>query len=141
MGKMIQSYQSDDGQIFATELEMLAHEAKIALTEEFPQLKVSIPAIMQHSERISTILEPLAAYYRRNHPETAEPETTLEHTVFGASGKPKWDTCQPVPGVYENIQVPADHGELAGLCDCSAGMNGDTRHSLDCPAYRATVHG
>lgn len=39
-----------------------------------------------------------------------------------------------------------DHGELAGTCDCSAGMNGASDHARSCPSYRpvaglALAHG
>lgn len=31
---------------------------------------------------------------------------------------------------------PIDHGELAGTCDCAAGMNGSPRHHhRTCPSY------
>lgn len=34
------------------------------------------------------------------------------------------------------IGDPIDHGELAGTCDCSAGMSGAPDHAPSCPSYR-----
>lgn len=80
MGKKVESYQSDDGKLFPTEEAMLLHEANIALSEEFPALKMSVPVIMTNAKRISALLEPLASFYAKNHPEPAA-QTTLNRTT------------------------------------------------------------
>lgn len=87
MGKKVESYQSDDGKLFPTEEAMLLHEANIALSEEFPALKMSVPVIMTNAKRISALLEPLASYYAKNHPEPAE-KTTLEHRLADGTRLP-----------------------------------------------------
>lgn len=78
MGKKVESFLSDDGVLFTDEYAMLKHEATIAITQEFPELKISMGTIMPKAERLAEILEPLATYCRINHPRDPEPETTLE---------------------------------------------------------------
>lgn len=39
-----------------------------------------------------------------------------------------------------HAEGPIDHGELAGTCDCSAGMNGANDHARSCPSFKAVVH-
>lgn len=82
MGTKVTSWQSDDGVLFTDEGDMLRHEVKTALVEKFPELKSSMTAIMDNIERISEIIEPLASYFRKNHPEAPE-ETTREPEDLG----------------------------------------------------------
>lgn len=62
MGKKVESFQSNDGVLFGSEYEMLRHEATTALVEEFPQLKMQIPFIMQNVDRIAEILQPIGSH-------------------------------------------------------------------------------
>lgn len=106
MGKKVESYQSDDGKLFPTEEAMLLHEANIALSEEFPALKMSVPVIMTNAKRISALLEPLASFYAKNHPEpsaqtTLEPEDTPCDcaALMAGNGGPHHPTCSSLaPG-------------------------------------------
>lgn len=48
------------------------------------------------------------------------------------------------PMVAFRARVPSpppveDHGELAGTCDCSAGMNGASDHARSCPSHKPPV--
>lgn len=79
MGKKVESFLSDDGQLFKNEYDMIRHEAWVALTEEFPELKIAMKPIMDRAERLAEILEPLATYCRINHP--AEPPETTVQTI------------------------------------------------------------
>lgn len=114
MGKKVESYQSDDGKLFATEREMVMHEIDITLRKEFPALKIGLGAISQNADRLLEILQPLASCPPKNHPAEVA-QTTLEPPVA------------------------VDHGELVGTCDCSAGMNGASDHAPTCPSFKGTV--
>jgi hypothetical protein len=121
MGKKVESYQSDDGKLFKTEEAMLLHEAQSALTEEFPTLKINVPFIMENAERISALLEPLASYYRKNHP-AATPETTLSRTT----------AMQRAGLLVDPDSEDDDYG-----CDCGALLSGNagSDHLISCPAH------
>ncbi len=119
MGKKVESYQSDDGKLFKTEEAMLLHEAQIALTEGFPTLKINVPFIMENAERISALLEPLASYYRKNHPEpsaqtTLKPGTLVEGRMYPLTGEVKVDRI-----------TPPTKGPEDTPCDCAALMAGN----------------
>lgn len=138
MGKKVESYQSDDGKLFQTEEGMLRHEAETAIREEFPNLKMSLPLIMDNAKRISEIMEHLASYYRKNHPALPA------HTTLEPSAQPKWDACPknltvagvPIPVIYsdECLHEPvAEEPEDVG-CDCGALLagNGGAEHTKTC---------
>lgn len=118
MGKKVESYQSNDGKLFGNERDMLLHEAEIALTEEFPQLRVSIPVIMKNANRIAEIMAAIGSH-------TPEPEGT--HTIV--------QTTRAEDGSH----YISGWDELAGTCDCSAGMNGASDHAPSCPSFKGTV--
>lgn len=80
MGKKVNSYQSDDGVLFPDERSMVLHEIEVALTEEFPRLRIQIGDIMASVDRISEIVSPLIVLRQKNHPEP-QPKTTLEINV------------------------------------------------------------
>lgn len=124
MGIKVESWQSNDGKLFKGEEDMLRHEINVSLTEEFPNLKVCIPQLMLNVGRITEILEPLATYYRENHPETA-PETTLESvrddliaalhaaTVAQRDRAKAWMKGRGIPGVQELIDKDNRHDMLS----------------------------
>lgn len=143
MGKKVESYQSDDGKLFKTEEAMLLHEAQIALTEEFPTLKINVPFIMENAERISALLELLASYYAKNHPAVV-PETTLTTLRAACEAVQKsdsmvcmncdqaWDMNDPFPPA---CKPPV--AEDRGGCDCSASLAGNGGpHHPTCPMWR-----
>lgn len=115
MGTKVESYRADDGTLFATEREMVMHEISVTLRKEFPALKIQLGAIVHSADRLLEILLPLAGCPPKNHPQS-EAQTTLEPPVA------------------------VDHGELAGTCDCAAGMNGSPRHHhRTCPSYNPAI--
>lgn len=115
MATKVESYQSNDGKLFPSELEAVRHEVLTALLKAVPDIKDRWPLISGNVDAIALALQPLATLIEgmpvsveENHPEPPVAETTLT----------------------------PDHGELAGLCDCSAGMNGSADHAILCPAHR-----
>lgn len=107
MGKKVESYLSEDGKLFRTEREMVLHEIDVAVRKEFPALKIGLGQIALNADRLLEILQPLANLQTKNHPEV-KPEN----------------------------HPATDHGELAGLCDCSAGFSGADDHAVSCPRFK-----
>lgn len=68
MGKQVESWQSDDGKLFSSQEDMVRHEITVALTEEFPQLKVQIPFIMAKADRFAKIMAKMAPFIKKDHP-------------------------------------------------------------------------
>ena len=114
MATKIESYQTTDGKFFPDEISAVRHEVLTDLLAKVPALKDRWTVIESNVETISRALQPLAAILPENHPEAPAEN-------------------HPEP------PVAVDHGELAGLCDCSAGMNGADDHAISCPAHRENV--
>ena len=121
MGKKVESFQSNDGVLFGSEYEMLVHEATTSLVEEFPQLKMQIPFIMQNVDRIAAILHSIGSH-------TLPPEGS--HTIVQSTRAE--DGSHYISGWSEQ--------EDRGGCDCSAGLAGNGGpHDPSCPMFRAEV--
>lgn len=73
----VESYQSADGKFHATEIAAVRHEVLTALWQAVPELKDRKLLIENNIDRISEILQPLAALQPKNHPDPSA-ETTLE---------------------------------------------------------------
>lgn len=151
MATKVESFQSFDGKYFPDELSAVRHEVLIRLADAVPDLKDRWSVIQNNVDAISRALQPLAILLPENHPEVPE-KTTLR-----PSDKPRWNTCagwgaRPAcdmcplsfepDAVVPDCFVPpvaVDHGELAGTCDCSAGMNGANDHARSCPSYKTAA--
>lgn len=138
----VESYQSEDGKFHATEIEAVRHEVLNALWLAVPMLRDRKMIVEEHIDKIAELLQPLAAIVPKNHPEESG-KTTLSSTgclavqhsdqMLCAVCNLTWDTND---SARPACRVPQDHGELAGLCDCSAGMNGADSHHPSCPAWQ-----
>lgn len=112
MGKKVESFQADDGKLFATEREMVMHEIDITLRKEFPALKIGLGAISQNADRLLEILQPLASCPPKNHPEP-DSETTPEPPVaeivrcrYAHPPGTRCPVCQDVPNNVTVIPAP-----------------------------------
>lgn len=73
----VESYQSADGKFHATEIDAVRHEVLNALWLAVPELRDRKMLVENNIDRISEILQPLAAILPKNHPEVVG-KTTLE---------------------------------------------------------------
>jgi len=129
MVEQVQRYRAQDGREFATEEAALMHEAVERMVEALPELRMIETRLRANLPAFADSLGRLASFRAKNHPE-APGKTTLK-----PSQRDRWTACSgtaPAP-------VAVDHGELAGTCDCSAGMNGDRHHHRTCPSYRPVL--
>lgn len=111
MAMKVESYKSNSGKLFLTEEAAVRHDAIEMLIEAVPELALIRPKIEANLNAIAAATAQVHTLRSKNHPEVRL-ETTL---------KPP---------------VAVDHGELAGTCDCSAGMSGASDHARSCPSYR-----
>jgi hypothetical protein len=157
------SWVANDGKLFPNEADATKHEVFADLRKSFPDLKSSISTIEARLPDLCRILAPMVDLYRRDHP--AQPHTTRQPApgVYRAEQGPgqtritghlplpcdarqfsdqmicetcdlTWDTNDSNP---PSCKRPADHGELAGTCDCAALMAGNgPPHAPSCPSYR-----
>lgn len=109
MVEKVPAFRANSGKLFLSEEAAVRSEAIERLCEIIPEFALIRPRIESNLDAISQATASLVSFKAKNHPE-------------------------PAP---ENH--PADHGELAGLCDCSAGMNGASDHHPSCPAWKPTV--
>lgn len=107
MVKKVESFISHDGKIFLNEEAAVRHECLQRLCEIIPEFQMVRPRIEAQLDAVATAMGPMVAYRAR----------------------------VPSKGPIVDPSV-ADHGELAGTCDCSAGMNGASDHARSCPSYR-----
>lgn len=153
MATKVESFQSFDGKYFPDELSAVRHEVLIRLADAVPDLKDRWSVIQNNVDAISRALQPLAILLPENHPEAPaenHPEvvvTTLRERCGAVQRSDQmvcagcnltWDVNDPVPPACKP-PVAVDHGELAGTCDCSAGMNGANDHARSCPSYKAAA--
>lgn len=132
MGKMIESWQSDDGKLFTSERDMVEHEALVALFELVPLLKDREAAIRSNINVLARVLKPLGDLQLAERDELT----------------PATDESKPSPAVPRRCSLPecgallADNGENQtveddGGCDCGALLagNGGAKHLISCPAH------
>ena len=163
MATKVESWKAEDGTLHPTELTCVRYEVLNRLFKELPQLKVCRDVFSEDSEVICEILAPLVAAHAKDHPEVPEKTTlkpsskprwgvcaAIQHSdqVVCNECDQTWDVNDPAPPPCHRKDavrchpksfkrvLPIDHGELAGLCDCSAGMSGSDDHSQTCPAFR-----
>lgn len=113
MAMKVESYKSNSGRLFLTEEAAVRHDAMELLIEAVPELALIRPRIEANLNAIAEATAQVHSLRLKNHPEVPA-ETTL---------KPP---------------VAVDHGELAGTCDCSAGIGGASDHHPTCPSFRPT---
>lgn len=151
MATKVESYLASDGSYFPDEISAVRHEVLADLLARCPELKDRWTIIQSNVDAISRALQRLAVLLPENHPEVPE-KTTLRpsdkprwNTCAGSGARPACDMCPQsfgpdavVPDCFVS-PVAVDHGELAGTCDCSAGMNGADDHAITCPSHRENV--
>lgn len=136
MVKKVESFVSHDGKIFLNEEAAVRHECLQRLCEIIPEFQMVRPRIEAQLDAVASAMGPMVAYRARVPSK-------------GPIVDPSACTCQRYPTHCANdcpLHGLEDHGELAGTCDCSAGMNGASDHARSCPSYRpvaglALAHG
>lgn len=167
MATKVESYKSDSGRLFLTEEAAVRHDAMERIIEAVPELALIRLRIEGNLDAIAQATAPLVSLKAKNHPET-QPKTTLrpsdkprwnacqplqevEFTTVRArctavqmsdsmvceNCNLTWDVNDPFPPACKPVAV--DHGELAGTCDCSAGMSGASDHARSCPSHRVAA--
>ena len=153
MAMKVESYKSSSGRLFLTEEAAVRHDAMELLIEAVPELALIRPRIEANLNAIAAATAQVHSLRLKNHPEAPaenHPEvvaTTLRERCGAVQHSDQmtcagcnltWDVNDPLPPACKP-PVAVDHGELAGTCDCAAGMNGDPRHHhRTCPSYRPT---
>lgn len=114
----VESYQSADGKFHATEIDAVRHEVLNALWLAVPELRDRKMLVENNIDRISEILQPLAALQPKNHPDPSG-ETTLEpedrggcdcSATMAGNGGPHHPTC---PMWRPTTLRPSDKPRLA----------------------------
>lgn len=113
MPQKVETYQSNDGKLFAIEADAVKHEALVALFEMVPDLKDRINVVEKHVGNMADALYELAVY-RRSEKMLAKHSSLLDG--------------------------PADDNEDPGGCDCAAAMAGNgPPHHPTCPMHREAL--
>ncbi|MBP53134.1 MAG: hypothetical protein CMG88_03640 [Marinobacter sp.] len=134
MVKKVESFTTYDGKVFLSEEAAVRHESLQRLCEIIPEFQMVRPRIEEQLDAVASAMGPMVAFRARvpSKPVVSgslRPVSECPHYVV--CPRPECDEagyCQAAPA--------ADHGELAGTCDCSAGMNGADDHAPTCPSYR-----
>lgn len=103
----IEGYKAHDGKIFLSEEAAVRHESLERLCQLIPEFQMIRPRLVEQLDAVATAMGPMLDFRRR----------------------------VPSPGPIVDPSAE-DHGELAGTCDCSAGMSGAPDHARSCPSYR-----
>lgn len=107
MVEKITSFKSKQGRLFLSEEAAVRSEVLENLCEIIPEFQMIRPRLEAQLDAVATAVGPMLDFRRR------------------------------VPSKGPIVDPSAvDHGELAGTCDCSAGMSGASDHARSCPSYR-----
>ena len=71
MVKKVETFETSDGKLFASETVAVTHEVMVELISRFPELKGVHTTIHKNAEIISEIFEPLVALRAKNHPDVS----------------------------------------------------------------------
>jgi hypothetical protein len=99
-------YKSMQGGLFLTEEAAIRHEVLESLCEIIPEFQMVRPRLEANLRAIAVAVGPMLDYTRR----VPSKGPIVDPSVVG-------------------------HGELAGTCDCAAGMNGADDHAVSCPSF------
>lgn len=124
----IEGYKAHDGRIFLSEEAAVRHESLERLCEIIPEFQMIRPRLEAQLDAVATAMGPMLDFRRR----VPSPGPIVDPSACTCQRYPTHcaNDC-PLHGLEEE-----DHGELAGTCDCSAGMNGASDHARSCPSYR-----
>lgn len=124
MVKKVESFVAHDGRIFLSEEAAVRYEAVERLCEVIPEFAMVRPRLEASLDAVASAMGPMVAYRAR-----VPSKGPIGCCVNTPRGQDHHTDCPSHPDY--------DHAELAGTCDCAAGMNGSPyHHHRTCPSYR-----